>query len=213
MEGGTGRHLPISATLLARLRELNGDYLELLCDARAAEVCGGRELPNEVVQSLARISPDARRVLAASPFALFTLRFADAEFWRHAIQSAAREPATGRYGLTATPDRPRCAFAAVALAFAWHVVQSDRMAARLLLGMSDPVGRCLLHAPLSRLERLAGEEAGIVAPRWSGNPRFWPDIMKFAAAQDWPKLVSACALGRQLTAADFETALRTSRKD
>src|SRR5262249_33946646 len=121
-------------------------------------------------------------------------------------------PAVARYGCSATPDRPRCAFVAVALTFAWHVVQSDRMSARLLFGMPDAVGRMLAHASLSRLGQLASEP-GLIAPRWSANPRFGPDILNVAAAKDWPRLVNACALGRQLTAGDFESSLQTSRKD
>jgi hypothetical protein len=207
-----GRRLPISAVLLARLRELNGDYLEFLSDAQTAEAFGGCELPTGILRALAALSPDARRVFAASPFALFSLRFSDAEFWSRAIQNITREPAIARYGCMATPDRPRCAFVAVALTFAWHVVQSDRMAARLLFGIPDAVGRILAHASLSRLGQLAGEP-GLIAPRWSNNPRFWPDILKFAAVKDWSRLVNACALGRQLTAAEFESALQTLRKD
>src|SRR5688572_22906254 len=76
--------------LLARIHQLNLDYLELLVAERdAAE--GSTQLqylPPRQRSALGALSPRALRALAAMPYSLYSLGFEDENFWNAVCASA-----------------------------------------------------------------------------------------------------------------------------
>lgn len=208
--------------LLARVYELNRDYVELLLDESSdpAPDAGFETLPGKVLEGLARLSPESRRALTASSFALYALNFGDLAFWASVLSNPPpRLPGPAGAGLSiamqygsSTDSCMRAAFCEVALFFAWHVVASSRVAARLLFAIPDALSAQLARAPLWQLKRIAMDHPRILTPRWPRNPCFWPDLIHFAAVGDAVRLATAQLLGNQLIALELESALAQGRK-
>ena len=77
--------------------------------------------------------------------------------------------------------------------------------------MPDVVRHCLAVTPPWRVKRIAAELARPLSPRWPTNPRFWPDLVRFAAREDWVRLTAAQLLGNQLLATELERTQRRTR--
>lgn len=211
-EVAPGARAPVlSAALLARIHELNRDYIELLLARHSIPACdhyeagpGMESLPVKVLDALGQMLPTTRRALAATPFALCSLGFDDQQFWSAALTDTGpeAEPVEVRYGvLSAAPMQ--AAFCEIALVLAWHTASSNRVAARVLFALPDTLATQLVAAPLWRLRRIAMDYPGVLTPRWPANPAFWPDLVRFAAAEDSRRLETAQLLGNQLIAAEL----------
>ena len=92
-----GASMPVlSAAVLARVHELNLDYIELLAaEHDSGSISEGQlqHLPCKLHAAIAGLSPPARSALAALPCTLYSLGFEDEKLWRSlrcAPQSAAR---------------------------------------------------------------------------------------------------------------------------
>lgn len=222
-----GTRVPVlGRALLARTHELNQDYVELMLAERLLPVpgLGGDALPAKTLDALEALDAAARGALAACPFTLYTLGFDDQRFWDAAL--GGESPRHGDCGVEArygaiSPAPMHAAFCELTLFLAWHTAQSQRLAARFLFGMPDPVVQLFAHAPLWRIRRVALDYPGLVAPRWPRNPAFWPDLIRFADADD-ARLEAARLLGNQLIASELDgtlprpvrrrVALRTRRR-
>ena len=210
-----GSRAPVlNPTLLARVHELNADYLELLLfePADSLRISVVEALPQKVCDSLACVAPAWRAQIAACPFTLYSLRFDDQQFWRTAlddfsagpIPQLVQESVEIRYG--AGSARPlSSAFCEAAAFFAWHTAITNPVAARVLFAMPDSLTERLPHTPLWQVRRIAMDYPGLLMPRWPTNPGFWPDLVRFAAACDTPRLETARLLGNQLIAAELES--------
>lgn len=211
-----GSRAPVlNSTLLARVHELNADYLELLLlePANPPHSSSVEALPQKVCDALACVAPAWREQIAACPFALYSLRFDDQQFWHtalddfgaHSRPESAHESVESRYG--AVSARPlSSAFCEMAAFFAWHTATTNPVAARVLFAMPDSLAERLLHTPLWQVRRIAMDYPGLLVPRWPTNPGFWPDLVQFAAACDTHRLETARLLGSQLIAAELESA-------
>ncbi len=202
-----GARAPVlSRTLLRRTHESNMDYVELLLAERALPAQGivAESLPARVLDALDRLPPAARRVLAACPYVLYALGFDDERFWRAALDPVEEGELSieARYGAL-SPAPMQAAFCETALMLAWHTAQSQRLAARMLFGMPDPVMQLFVRAPLWQIRRVALDYPGLLAPRWPHNPAFWPDLIRFAEAEDG-RFEAAQLLGNQLIAAELD---------
>lgn len=209
----TARTPVLSATLLARVHELNRKYVDLLATHAGACSVDAQGLPHKVLDALAQLSEPARLRLAASPFALYTLGFEDQQFWRTMLGAdgvADRDDSLADY-CSALSVAPAVAFCEVALFFAWHAAVVNRVAARVLFAMPEVLAERMVQTPLWRLRKIAAEFPGLLLPRWPANPGFWPDLVRFAAASDWRRLQTAQLLGNQLTAADLDAAFDEGR--
>jgi hypothetical protein len=205
MDQAAGPSSPVlSAALLARICELNVDYIGLLL-AERADATGSAQLQHlqpRVAAALALLPPDALRSLCAAPFSLYSLGFEDEGFWRVACEPRG-QPLAQRYaGPSALPLQTR--FCEVALLYAWHVASCSALAARMVYAMPDAIAARLASSPLWRLRRIAVEYPALLAPRWPTNPSFWPDLVRFAAANDAARLQMTQLLGNQLIAAELE---------
>lgn len=187
--------------LLARVHQLNKDYVELLLQ-QPADSCG---LPAALLHGLAQLPEPARVQLGTVPYALFSLGFEDPPLWDCILESGAPPEASAhRYAVTAVCSAD--VFCETALFFAWHTAVLNRLAARFLFAMSDALVERFVHTPLSRLRHIAAEFPYLMQPRWRTNPCFWLDLVRFSATQDWSHLKLTQLLGMHLTAIDLDTA-------
>lgn len=209
-----GARVPVlGAALLARIREMNRDYVELLLVRRSLPDPDPHSqcLPVKVIDALRRMPAASRHALAAAPFALYSLQFDDRQFWTTALADTEPgreiESIEARYG---APDGipgaapMHAALCELALFLAWHTAASNRVAARVLFALPDTLAVKLVAAPLWHLRRIAMDYPGLLTPRWPANPAFWPDLIRFAAAGDARRLETAQLLGNQLIAIELE---------
>lgn len=193
----------LSAELLACLHTLNLDYLELLITEHAYPSSPGLPfLPERVLTSLTQTTLDARRAIATTSFALYSLGFEDHDFWRSALR-VDRQPLDARYGALSAAV-VQSSFCELALVHAWHVAVTQPLAARLLYGMQTAIAERIARAQLWQLRRIAVGYPGLLMPRWPSNPCFWPDMIKFATLGDQGRLQTAQQLGHQLIAIELQ---------
>ena len=205
-----GASVPVlGAAVLARIHELNLDYIELLAaEHNAASASDGQlqHLPCKLHAVLAELSPAARVSLAALPYTLYSLGFEDEKLWRALADPAALATSLSMSERYAQPHSAslQAALCEVALLYAWHVATSSPLAARLIYAMPDSVAQRLIAAPPWYVRRLSVHHASLLMPRWPTNPGFWPDLVRFAAAGDHQRLATAKILGSQLIAAELQ---------
>lgn len=199
----------LSAAVLARIHELNLDYIELLAaEHNAASTADAQlaHLPCKLHAMIAELSPAARASLAALPYTLYSLGFEDEKLWRSLAEPsvlAASLSMSERYA------QPHCAslqasMCEVALLYAWHVATWSPIAARLIYAMPPAIAQRFAAAPPWYIRRLAIHHASLLMPRWPTNPGFWPDMVRFAAGGDRSRLATAALLGSQLIAAELQ---------
>jgi hypothetical protein len=207
----------LSAAVLARVHELNLDYIELLAaEHHAASDVDAQllRLPCRLHATIAELSPAARASLAALPYTLYSLGFEDEKLWRSLAEPAVLAASLSMSERYAQPHSGslQASMCEVALLYAWHVATSSPVAARLIYAMPDAVAQRLTAAPPWYIRRLAVHHASLLMPRWPTNPCFWPDLVRFAAAGDQQRLATAKLLGSQLIAAELQaSALQSPR--
>lgn len=207
-----GAHAPVlSAAVLARIHELNLDYVELLtAEHNAAVSLDGQlqYLPCKLHAAIAEMSPTARTSLTALPYTLYSLGFEDEKLWRSLAEPATLATSLSMGERYAQPHRAslQASLCEVALLFAWHVATESPLAARLIYAMQDSVVQRFTAAPLWYVRRLAIHHASLLLPRWPTNPGFWPDLVDFAIEGDQQRLATVRVLGSQLIAAELQGA-------
>jgi hypothetical protein len=205
----------LNAALLARIQQLNRDYLELLVAERASGECSTQlqHLPPTKRAALAALPASGLRLLAATPYTLYSLGVEDENFWASVSEDSVEAmPSTvlHRYGPT-SDTTAQYEFCKVALFHAWHVAATNPMAARVLYAMPYTTAQRLAATPLWQITCIAASHTALLMPRWPTNPAFWPDLIRLAAANDVRRLSTARLLGVQLIAAELEVACAMSR--
>ena len=204
----------LSAAVLARIHELNVDYVELLAAEHNTAIADGQlqHLPCKLHAALAELSSAARATLAALPYTLYSLGFEDEKLWRSLAEPAALATSLSMSERYAQPYSTslQASLCEVALLYAWHVATSSPLAARLIYAMPERVAQQLTAAPPWYVRRLAVHHASLLMPRWPTNPGFWPDLVRFAAAGDHLRLATAKILGSQLIAAELQGSMLQS---
>ena len=211
-----GASAPIlSDAVLARIHEINLDYIELLtAEHNAAEDIDGQlqHLPCKLHAAIAELSPSARVSLASLPYTLYSLGFEDEKLWRSLAEPAALATSLSMSERYAQPHRAslQASLCEVALLYAWHVATWSPLAARLIYAMPESVAERLTAAPPWYIRRLAVHHGSLLLPRWPTNPGFWPDLVRFAAAGDQQRLATVRVLGSQLIAAELQGSVAQS---
>ena len=204
----------LSAAVLARIHELNLDYVELLAAEHNTAIADGQlqHLPCKLHAALAELSSAARATLAAMPYTLYSLGFEDEKLWRSLAEPAALATSLSMSERYAQPYSTslQASLCEVALLYAWHVATSSPLAARLIYAMPESVAQRLTAAPPWYVRRLAVHHASLLMPRWPTNPGFWPDLVRFAATGDHLRLATAKILGSQLIAAELQGSMLQS---
>jgi len=88
-----------------------------------------------------------------------------------------------------------------ALTFAWHLARSDRLGARMLLGMSGECADRIAACALKHLEALAELCPPWIAPRWESQPAVWRQMIEAAVSGSDAALRRVQLRGLQLLAA------------
>jgi hypothetical protein len=199
----------LDADLLARVHQLNRDYVELLiAEYHAGAGLLSSTLSPSTLATLAELTEPQRWSLAKTSHSLYSLSFENVTFWRSATAVQHEAAVTARY---------RCgpvdaAFFESALFLAWHVAVINPVAARVLYAMPGMIAARLAATPLWQLRRVAADGSALLRPRWPTNARFWPDLARFAACNDVRRLNAAQLVGHQLIAAELEKAHRAARR-
>jgi hypothetical protein len=205
----------LDAALLTRVQQLNLDYLELLVAEHATAECAAQlqHLPPTQRAALASLPASALRLLAATPYTLYSLGVEDENFWASisANSTEALPSAVVHRYARATDTTAQYAFCNLALMHAWHVAATNTMAARVVYAMPHATSQRLAATPLWQVSRIALSHTTLLMPRWPTNPAFWPDLIRLAAANDQRRLPTAKLLGLQLIAAELEVACPLSR--
>ena len=203
--------LPFSAppvltdAILHRIHDLNLDYLRLLSREQADSSCSTQlpHFPPKSLELLTRCDETALQKIARVPYTLYSLGFEDLKFWQAACD--VRDELSSRYCVNSSVwvQGP---FFEVALLLAWHIANSSRLAARVLLAMPDALIELFAKTPLSQVRRIAIDYPGLLMPRWPTNPGFWPELMRLATQNDRIRLNNVKLLGTQLIAAQLQAA-------
>lgn len=192
--------------ILSRIRDLNLDYLALLAIERTDDAAGQLQFfAPKLRPAFAELALEQRTRLAAAPYALYSLRFEDARFWRTA-SNVAQPSIDDRYSGRTCASSVYEGFLEVALFQAWHIATTHPLAARMLYSMSEPVRESVAKLPLWQVRYIAAAHSKILAPRWPTNPCYWPDLISFARSGDSVRLAATQLLGTQLIGAELAAA-------
>jgi hypothetical protein len=204
-------HTPVlTAPLLNRIQQLNLEYLQLLSDAPRNDVCVHVEaMPLAIRSSLSSLPPSGLQLLAAAPYAMYTLAFDDQDLWLATLADG--EPCTPGLQVADSANsacrlQGHAAFCETVIFFAWHVAVANRLAARMSLGMPAAVIERLQPTSFRKLQQVMRAAPWLLMPRWPNNPRFWPDLLQLAALGDADCVRQAQLLGSQLIASDLRVA-------
>ena len=205
----------LDPALLRPLYELNRHWLELL----AGPLFGGAVGPgagrgdwerlspfDRIAMPVAQLEPSLRSAMAHCPVALFGARFHDGSYWgRISGLYCIHEPVPRLTSNEPLDDARRAAlagFASLVFFHAWHVIQLNPIAARVLFGMSDPVASIFKEVPLPRLQQLAEAHPQTITPRWMERPLFWRMLLN-AVQKGEGYFAEAGILGLHMGAADL----------
>jgi hypothetical protein len=185
--------------ILEPLADINEEIVEALAGTGArghgAPATGGLAWHWQALGS------PARRRLARCPYLLLDAGFARSEFWAALPRAGVSDATTGsdpagRGARLATPLLRRV------LLFSWHLARSNRLAARLALGMSGGCAGVLAGWRLADLELLAEQRPAWIRPRWDERPDIWLAWLA-AAAQEQPRALERLQhRGLQMLAAE-----------
>ncbi len=198
--GSWARQPHFAGELLAPLHDLNHRFLDLV-GSRA----GDWRHPDSLRASGAKAEPGAggrrspggqqRAAAASCPYALFDLRFHDDEHWRSRLE------VSGQWRIADQLEEDTAAFVRLALFYAWHVAATTRLAAQLLLGMTEHTAAAFRGLTLNGLLALAASESVNLTARWSESDVYWCALVGAAARTDTARLRRIQLFGLQLAAA------------
>jgi hypothetical protein len=188
-------HVP--AELLESVRELNHRFLDLVAMPSGWDAAG-REGPGaDLSGQIAPLTAAQKKAAANCPYALFDLRFHDEAHWQARLQNTARWNVSDEAAVAGATLN----FVRLALFFAWHVASTRKLAAPLLLGMSDVTAAAFRSTTIDCLPALAATEAGSLTARWSGCAAYWRALILAAARPNAAELRRVQLSGLQLAAA------------
>ncbi len=191
----------LSSVVLEPLYELNRQWLALLALVPRLWTGGTcSRLPDPVSASLVVLAPDRRTEIAHCPFSLFTARFNDGVYWLGiAGNTAVQEPRPGDEDEAVRGAVMR--FSEIALFYAWHLARTNPPAARIILGFADQTLSAFQALTLTSLQRLAGSNHQLFAPRWPERTVFWLRLLD--SLPDNASLIDVRLLGLQMLAAEL----------
>ena len=197
------RETDVLGEMLGSVRGLNRRFLDLVATqlggiaSGAWRSAGPAGLSIDMSAQIAPLSASQKAAAASCPYALFDLRFGDDGHWRTRFEASARWSVAEEAPLGAnTLD-----FVRLALFFAWHVASTGKVAAQLLLGMSEVTAAAFRGATIDCLPALAATEAVNLTARWNDCPAYWSALTEAAARPNPSGLRKIQLYGLQLAAA------------
>jgi hypothetical protein len=189
------------SALLAPVAEINEQMLDCLrrlaVDTAPAAPGGAPRLVTLLRDDWRRLDAKAQRRLSACPYLLLDAGFAQPQRWNWIAPAAVME-ATLRCSYFS--GRSGVALVRRTLVLAWHLARSNRVSARVILGMCEPSAERIGASRLADLEALAELGPGWIVPRWEQQPNVWRQLIG-AACRGQPLLLRQAQLrGLQLLA-------------
>lgn len=185
------------SALLAPIAEINQALLEAL--RAAARDPSRARLPRLLLalrEEWVRLDQAALERAAACPYLLLDAGLGQVPFGERTLLSVMDVPASGYLS-----DADGAALMRRALLLGWHLARANRLAARVLFGMSGPVAQRLALSRLQELDAFAQRAAPGVKPRWEQQPRVWQQLLRAARRGPATQLRAAHLRGLQLLAA------------
>jgi len=203
--------VPVGGLLPPALRrditDLNTQYLEL--GLAPGMECDPRFGWSEPVRCcLLATDAETRMLIAAVPFALFSLELSPATTAR-----VTPRVEDGRAASVPAGWHGRCeSFAHQALFLARRLLDGESMTLHLVLELPDDARRLLAESRLAQLAAIAGGP-NVIRPRWRLHARFWEMLAAAArrgtpTALQWAHCTGLCLLG----AADGDVAPAPPRR-
>jgi hypothetical protein len=192
--------------LLGPVAEINEQMLECLRlmaeEAVASDANGGGAAAPRLVTLLSedwrRLDAKAQRRLSACLYLLLDAGFAQPLRWEWLTGAHVMDATTVRCSYFS--GRGGVALVRRTLVLAWHLARSNRVTARVILGMSALPAERIASARLADLEALAELAPGWIVPRWDSQPNIWRQLIG-AACRGQPLLLRQAQLrGLQLLA-------------
>jgi hypothetical protein len=184
--------------LSSPVAEINELMLEILRAAAHSQ----RERPRliaELAELWRDLDTSAQRRLARCPYVLLDAGFAAPERWeRLMFERGVMEGGTARGYFSSSAG---VALVRRTLVFAWHLARSNRLTARVVLGMSAACAERIAEVALKDLELLAELCPDWIAPRWEGQPAIWRQMIRAALDDHETALRRVQSRGLQLMAA------------
>ena len=183
---------------LGPVRELNETVVDVLCQAAARGSAAA--LPALVRREFLPGTRAARRRLADCPFLLLDAGFALPERWL----------AVGTVNDCWPPPVPLppaidCGvpLARRALLLGWHLARSNRLAARVALGMTGECAERIAQLRLDELEAIAEAPQGWVRLRWEDRAELWRPLLQAARLEEGRERLAGLQMrGLKLLAAE-----------
>ncbi|HEY4972722.1 MAG TPA: hypothetical protein VII41_03880, partial [Steroidobacteraceae bacterium] len=185
------------SALLGPVAEINEQMLECLRLAAVDEAPG--EAPRLVSALRAdwrRLDAKVRRRLSACPYLLLDAGFAQPHRWDWMAGGVMDAAARGGY----FAGRDGVALVRRTLVLAWHLARSNRVTARVILGMSAASAERIAASRLADLETLAELCPGWIVPRWEAQPNVWRQLIEAGCRGQPQQLRQAQLRGLQLLA-------------
>jgi hypothetical protein len=164
--------------LLEPVAEINAFMLEILRATAAAEDHSTPRLVSGLRELWRELDAPAQQRLSHCPYLLLDAGFACRERWERLAPERGVMDGGGARGYFASPRG--VALVRRTLVFAWHLARSNRLPARVLLGMSAECAERIAGSALRDLEALAELAPAWVVPRWEQQPAIWRQMMRAA---------------------------------
>jgi hypothetical protein len=183
---------------LAAVAEINELVLERLRDA-ALEAQERPRLVEGLREWWCLLDDNARQRLARCPYLLLDAEFDCPARWHPAgLASGVRDgTASGSY----FHSTAGVAVVRRSLMLAWHLARSNRLSARVMLGMDPECADGIAGSALKHLEGLAELRPAWIVPRWEGQPLIWRQMIQAAIGGSDAALRRVQWRGLQLMAA------------
>jgi hypothetical protein len=185
------------SALLAPVAEINEQLLERLRQMAHEQAPEAPRLVTLLREDWRRLNGVALRRLSGCPYLLLDAGFAQPQRWEW-LASAGVMEASARGGYFAGAGG--VGLVRRTLVFAWHLARSNRVTARVILGLSAQSADRIAASRLADLEALAERAPGWIVPRWEQQPNVWRQLLA-AGCRAQPQLLRQAQLrGLQLLA-------------
>jgi hypothetical protein len=162
------------SALLGPVAEINEQMLECLRLMAVDDAPDAPRLVTLLREDWRRLDVKAQRRLSTCPYLLLDAGFAQPQLWDW-MASARVMDATPRCAYFT--GRGGVALVRRTLVFAWHLARSNRVTARVILGMNTLSAERIAACRLADLEALAELSPGWITPRWEQQPNVWRQLI------------------------------------
>lgn len=132
--------------------------------------------PTGLRERFITLSADDQARLAREPFLLVDLHFADAQWWREALQHSDVQRKT-RLKAARGLRTAMLSLSNAAVTVAWYYARAEAHSAPVVLGLTSAVARELRTASPIEVQRTAQLHAQELSLRWADQPSLWQRLL------------------------------------